>query len=175
MEIKTLNELKSLFSLENPEKIEAVACGISVFELAGYDHLSACEQVLNAVGLTGELEKIYCQIEPGRKTKSQPHEAIYLIINADDMPPGFPGYETAMNNLFFSLEALCKAVESYGFWLLIENPTGKLLLSPLEFRDFIDSLSCPWLGVYLNENNISKDIDVDDYKKILGKRIKATK
>ena len=171
MEIKTLNDILRLLKHENPSIIDAVDCQVSIFELANHDSLEAVERVISTIERAAELEKKYCIADPDRKSKQNPHKAISVLIRSINPPDDFPGYEKAMNNLFFSLEILCRAAEKQGIWLLVENVSKKLLISPLELRDLIDSLSCPWLGVYFNDNNLNNGFDVSDYIGILGKRI----
>ncbi len=172
MEIKKLDELTSLLSAENPPVIDTVDCEVSVFELAKNDCVKALEDIAKAIELAGQLEMKYCNANPDRKSKLNPHQAIAVVIRGINSTESLPGYESGMNNLYFSLEKLCEIVSVKGIWLLIENPSEKLLFSPLELRELIDNLSCPWLGILFNENNVPTSSNIDDWIKILGKRIR---
>ena len=174
MEIKKLKDIQTALDQDLPEEIAFVDSDINLYDLAGPSRNEPLQQAIEAIKLTANLEKKYCQSTPARSTKQNPHKAISLIIRAANLPEDFPGYETAMNNLFFSLETLCRQAAQNSIWLLIENPPEKLLISPLELRDLIDSLSSPWIRILFNENNINHRIDISDYRNILGQRIAYT-
>ena len=172
MEIKKLEEIISLVDLDSPALVEAVDSGVTLFELAENDHEKSCGQVLEAIKIAGKLEQKYCEADPERKTKLNPHKAMAVVVRAADESGVLASYEEAMNNLFYSLEILCRSADNAGVWLLIENPKAGLMLSPLEMRDIIDNMSCPWVGVYFNKKNVA-GVKVEDYQRILGKRIIA--
>jgi hexulose-6-phosphate isomerase len=55
----------------------------------------------------------------------------------------------------------------------IENVWNKFLLSPLEFRDFIDSFNSKYVGSYFDVGNVMLTGYPEDWIRILGNRIKA--
>ena len=54
----------------------------------------------------------------------------------------------------------------------MENVWNKFLLSPLEFKDFIDKVDSPFVGIYLDVGNVVYTGYPEQWIKILGKRIK---
>lgn len=59
-----------------------------------------------------------------------------------------------------------------GVHLALENVWNKFLLSPLEFRDFIDSFDSPWVGAYFDVGNVLLTGYPDQWIRLLGSRIK---
>ncbi len=54
----------------------------------------------------------------------------------------------------------------------IENVWNKFLLSPLEFRDFIDKVDSPYVGAYFDVGNVILTGYPEQWIRILGERIK---
>jgi len=54
----------------------------------------------------------------------------------------------------------------------VENVWNKFLLSPLEMRDFIDSLNSKYIGSYFDVGNVVYSGYPEHWIKILGNRIK---
>lgn len=54
----------------------------------------------------------------------------------------------------------------------IENVWNKFLLSPLEFRSFIDSFNSEYVGAYFDVGNVLLTGYPEHWIKILGSRIK---
>ncbi|PKL26998.1 MAG: xylulose 5-phosphate 3-epimerase [Spirochaetae bacterium HGW-Spirochaetae-2] len=61
---------------------------------------------------------------------------------------------------------------SHGVAMGIENVWNKFLLSPLEFRSFIDSFASPFVGAYFDVGNVVLTGYPEQWIHILGKRIK---
>ena len=59
-----------------------------------------------------------------------------------------------------------------GVHLALENVWNKFLLSPLEFRDFIDSFDSPWVGAYFDVGNVLLTGYPNQWIRLLGSRIK---
>lgn len=95
------------------------------------------------------------------------------IVGADFIPNcEIIEYEEAYNR---SLEAFTKLkgmAESFKINIALENVWNKFLLSPLEFRDFIDKINSRYVGVYLDVGNILYAGYPEHWIKILGNRIK---
>lgn len=68
-----------------------------------------------------------------------------------------------------TLEPLAK---QYKVAMGIENVWNKFLLSPLEFRTFIDSFNSEFVGAYFDVGNVLLTGYPEHWIKILGKRIK---
>ncbi len=88
----------------------------------------------------------------------------------------FPGgeivpYDVAYERSFESICKLSKYAEEYDVNLAIENVGNKLLLSPLEMRDFIDKVNSPKVKQYFDVGNVIKNGYPDHWIDILGKRI----
>ena len=77
-------------------------------------------------------------------------------------------YDRAMEAIL-ELEPLARDVRvNIG----IENVWNKFLLSPLEFRDFIDKIDSPFVGAYFDVGNVLLTGYPEQWIRILGSRIK---
>ncbi len=70
-----------------------------------------------------------------------------------------------------SLTELLPAAEEAGVVMALENVWNKFLLSPLEFRDFIDSFNHPLVKAYFDVGNILQYGFPHQWIEILGSRI----
>lgn len=88
--------------------------------------------------------------------------------------PGFKEntYDAAYEKALAGLEALKPVAEETGVSIGVENVWNKFLLSPLEFRDFIDKLNSPRIGAYFDVGNVLLTGYSEQWIRILGKRIK---
>ena len=80
-------------------------------------------------------------------------------------------YEVAYIRAFESMCRLSEYAEKYNVNLGIENVGNKLLLSPLETRDFIDKINSPKVKHYFDVGNVIKTGFPDQWIDILGSRI----
>lgn len=80
-------------------------------------------------------------------------------------------YEVAYNRAFESMCRLSEYAEKYNVNLGIENVGNKLLLSPLETRDFIDKINSPKVKHYFDVGNVIKTGYPEQWIDILGSRI----
>ncbi|MCX7599207.1 MAG: sugar phosphate isomerase/epimerase [Armatimonadetes bacterium] len=71
-----------------------------------------------------------------------------------------------------SLLELLPVAEELGVTMLVENVWNKFLLSPLEFRDFVDSFESPFVQAYFDVGNILLYGYPHQWIEILGQRIK---
>jgi hexulose-6-phosphate isomerase len=71
-----------------------------------------------------------------------------------------------------AFEELKEDAKRAGVCIGLENVWNNFLLSPLEYRDFIDSFKSEWIGMYFDVGNVLVQGFPQDWIKILGKRIK---
>lgn len=82
-------------------------------------------------------------------------------------------YEVAYQNALRSLKQIVETMgERYQINLAVENCWNKFLLSPLEFRQFIDEIDSQWVGVYFDVGNVLRTGFPEDWIGILGSRIR---
>jgi len=81
-------------------------------------------------------------------------------------------YATAIDRAKESLTSLLPHAAAAGVSIAVENVWNKMLLSPLEMRDFIDDLDSPYLGAYFDVANCVLTGYPEQWIDILGKRIK---
>jgi hexulose-6-phosphate isomerase len=87
---------------------------------------------------------------------------------------GFQGapYDVAYANALDALNQLKPIAEETGVAIGIENVWNKFLLSPLEFRDFVDKVGSEQVGVYFDTGNTILTGYPEQWITILGERIK---
>ncbi len=71
-----------------------------------------------------------------------------------------------------AISDLVPLAEKYNVNIGIENVWNNFLLSPVEFRDFIDEINSDFVGAYLDVANILVFGYPEQWIRILGKRIK---
>jgi L-ribulose-5-phosphate 3-epimerase len=81
-------------------------------------------------------------------------------------------YDVAYDRLFRAMQELRPDAERHRVNLALENIWNKLLISPLEFRDFLDRLGCPYVGCYFDTGNVVLYGYPEQWIRILGTRIK---
>lgn len=84
--------------------------------------------------------------------------------------PGVVPYETAYDNSQKALASLAPYAQKAGVHIGIENVWNKFLLSPLEFRRFLDEIGSPFVGAYFDVGNIIYIGYPDQWIRILGKK-----
>ena len=84
-----------------------------------------------------------------------------------DMP-----YDVALENALEAIQDLVPAAEKLRVCIAIENVWNKLLLSPIETRDFIDQFESNYVGAYFDIGNILLYGYPEQWIRILGKRIR---
>ena len=70
-----------------------------------------------------------------------------------------------------AVKKLAPIAEEAGIQIGLENVWNSFLLSPLEFRDFIDKVGSPNVGIYLDTGNMRISGYPEQWIKIMGKRI----
>lgn len=82
-------------------------------------------------------------------------------------------YDLAIERAKECIAQLVEEAEKQGVILAIENVWNKMLLSPLEMRDFVDSFGSEWVGAYFDVGNVLAFGFPQQWIRILGKRISA--
>ena len=81
-------------------------------------------------------------------------------------------YDVAYDRALEEIRKLVPVAEEYGVEIGIENVWNKMLLSPLEMRQFIDAVGSEKVGVYFDTGNVVYSGYPEHWIRILGKRIK---
>ncbi|MGD2175272.1 MAG: sugar phosphate isomerase/epimerase family protein [Candidatus Brocadiaceae bacterium] len=82
-------------------------------------------------------------------------------------------YDVAMERMKEGIGTLVPTAEETGVTLAIENVWNRVLLSPLEVRDFIDSFGSDRVGSYLDVGNMIVFGYAEDWIRILGPRVRC--
>ncbi len=90
-----------------------------------------------------------------------------------DFIPGFvvTDYEEAWNNALASLKEIAPVAEEVGVTVGVENVWNKWLLSPLEFRAFLQEVNAPRVGCYFDVGNVVLTGYPEQWVRILSERI----
>ncbi len=99
-----------------------------------------------------------------------------LVIPASVGVDFIPGCETVPYELAWEraralIAGALPLAEKLGVNLLVENVWNKFLLSPLEFRSFVDSFQSERVGAYFDVGNALATGYPEDWIAILGRRI----
>ena len=81
-------------------------------------------------------------------------------------------YDVAYDRALEEMRKLAPAAEEMKVAIGIENVWNQMLLSPLEFRDFIDKVDSPYVGSYFDVGNVMYSGYPEHWIRILGKRIR---
>lgn len=81
-------------------------------------------------------------------------------------------YDVAYDRLRAALQELAPDAERHRVNIGLENIWNKLLISPLEFRDFLDHLGSEYVGCYFDTGNVVLYGYPEQWIRILGARIK---
>lgn len=81
-------------------------------------------------------------------------------------------YDAAIETALNSVRELRAVAEPLQVSLALENVWNRFLLSPVEFRDFIDQCDSPWVGAYFDIGNAVLYGYPEQWIRILGKRIR---
>ncbi|MGD9854367.1 MAG: sugar phosphate isomerase/epimerase family protein [Planctomycetaceae bacterium] len=69
------------------------------------------------------------------------------------------------------IRKLLPVASRLGIHILVENVWNGFCENPDEFRDYIDEIDSPWVGVYFDIGNVRKFGPSEDWIRTLGKRI----
>lgn len=84
--------------------------------------------------------------------------------------PGI-SYIDALQRSRACLEELVPHAEEHGVVLAVENVWNQMLLSPIEFRDFLDTIDSRWVRAYIDVGNAVRTGFGDDWLRVLGERV----
>ncbi|WP_169794034.1 sugar phosphate isomerase/epimerase family protein [Alicyclobacillus acidiphilus] len=82
------------------------------------------------------------------------------------------GYEEAYQRAQEAMVELAEAAAAAGVTIAIENVWNRFLLSPLEFRRWIDEVNHPHVQAYLDIGNVLPNGYPDQWVRILGHRVR---
>lgn len=81
-------------------------------------------------------------------------------------------YDVAYDRQLRALQELRPDAERHRVNIALENVWNKLLISPLEFRDFLDTIGSQFVGCYFDTGNVVLYGYPEQWIRILGSRIK---
>ena len=93
-------------------------------------------------------------------------------VTWDPSRPVVP-YKTVWENATKSLNELLPLAEKLGVNIALENVWMRFLLSPMEWKLFLDQFKSDRIGMYFDIGNCLLYAPAQDYVEILGPRIKA--
>ena len=82
-------------------------------------------------------------------------------------------YKSAWENATTSIRELAPVAESLGVNLALENVWNRFLISPMEWKLFLDQFGSKRVGLYFDAGNCCLNTNPADWPAILGDRIKA--
>mgnify|MGYP001294672599 CR=1 FL=1 len=91
---------------------------------------------------------------------------VFFLPNAEQIP-----YDECYKRSQKALKKLAPIAAKHKVKVGVENVWNKFLLSPLEMRDFVDSIGSKYIGAYFDVGNVLLTGFPQDWIKILGKRI----
>ncbi len=94
-----------------------------------------------------------------------------MVSGFDAEGPDHVPYDQALDNMHAAISELVPVAEEAGVVVGVENVWNKVLLSPLEMCDFIDSFGSECVGAYLDVGNMIVTGYAEDWVRILGERI----
>ncbi len=115
--------------------------------------------------------------------KKQLDAAARLGVDAILVVPGAVGvdfvsgsevvpYDVAYDRALGALKELAPYAESRKVSIGVENVWNKFLLSPLEMRQFLDTIGSPFVGAYFDVGNVLATGYPEHWIRILGERIR---
>lgn len=93
-------------------------------------------------------------------------------VGWDDSRPVIP-YQTVWDNATESIKKLVPVAEKHGVVMCLENVWNKFLLSPIEFKQFIDQFESDAVGMYFDVGNCMLYGYSQHWIAVLRDRIKA--
>ena len=82
-------------------------------------------------------------------------------------------YLDAWNNATAAIRELVPVAESLGVNFALENVWNRFLISPMEWKHFLDQFGSKRIGIYFDVGNCCLNGRPEDFPEILGDRIKA--
>ncbi len=90
----------------------------------------------------------------------------------DESRPVIP-YQTVWDNSTESIRTVLPFAERFGVTICLENVWNKFLLSPVEFKIYLDQFGSDYIGIYFDVGNAVLNGYPEHWIEILGDRIKA--
>jgi len=81
-------------------------------------------------------------------------------------------YDAAYQRALEGLKALAPVAEKLGVSIAVENVWNMLLLSPLEFKSFLDEVGSEYVGAYFDTGNVVINGYPEQWIRILARHIK---
>jgi L-ribulose-5-phosphate 3-epimerase len=137
---------------------------------AGVEYTSIC----GMGSLTDDDPAVVAQSKAEVRKMLEAAEALgidTLLLTAARVSESVP-YDVAYDRLFRAMQELRPDAERRRVNLALENIWNKLLLSPLEFRDFLDRIGSPYVGCFFDTGNVVLYGYPEQWIRILGRRIK---
>ena len=125
-----------------------------------------------------EREKAICFTEKYILTASRLNINKILVVPGavdvawDESRP-VTSYKNVWDNATDSLTKLLKSAEKYNVTICLENVWNKFLLSPVEFKLFLDQFNSEHIGIYFDTGNAVLNGYPEHWIEILKDRIKA--
>lgn len=89
-----------------------------------------------------------------------------------DFAPGIVSYDKAYDRAIAAISELSSYAKAAKVYMGVENVWNRFLLSPLEMRNFIDTINSEYVGAYFDVGNIIYIGYPEQWISILNKRIK---
>lgn len=124
------------------------------------DRNKARDNICRQVDMAAEMGAETCLVLAGAV-------GVDFLSGNTNLMPYDKAYATSLNAFI----KLADYAEKAGVQLAIENVWNKFLLSPLEFRNFIDEIDSPAVGCYFDVGNVLLTGYPDQWIQILGSRI----
>ena len=146
-------------------RIGSVASGL----LWGANPASADESIRErAVKMTRQCLRIAADLGAKVLLVLPGHVDVFFDPAAEIVP-----YDECYKRAVTFGRAVAREADRVGVAAGFENVWNKFLLSPLEFRRFVDEIGCSSAGVYFDVGNVWNFGYPEHWIKILGRRIKA--
>ncbi len=95
-----------------------------------------------------------------------------LILVVPGMVTAEDPYQEVWQRSWQVLSTLVPYAQQMGVTIAIENVWNRFLLSPLEYRDYIDSFGSPFVGAYFDVANVLRYGFPEQWIELLGHRLK---
>ncbi len=82
-------------------------------------------------------------------------------------------YKSVWKNATDAIRKLIPVAEKLKVNIALENVWNRFLISPMEWKFFLDQFKSKYVGIYLDAGNVALNGRAEDYPEILGKYIKA--
>ena len=129
-------------------KAAAQASGVEIPSIMANTHWSHPLSSNDAAVRRHTAEAIAADIENARRVGANTVLVVPGVVNDETT------YEEAWKNSLQELRQLAKIAEEHKITLALENVWNKFLLSPLEFRQYLQEVNSPFVKAYFDAGNI---------------------